>query len=259
MSSLSQDRLLEHQFDPRPHRHRREIPRRGSARHPLPAGDQGPRQRVSATGCSAGWATTTSSSAASRCTMASPSSAGCRCARTIGSTGRRMARRAMSASGSNAGSGWRTSMSPPAATFRTATLNPKFGQKLDFIERMTRWSEALRLPDDHGRRLQRRAARMRRLEPQAAAQRGQPHAGRGRGADPAAGEQRLGRPRPPFLSRRRSGCTPGGATARPTGRGTTAAGGSTICGRPPTSAKLARRTSSTSPAATGRGPRTMSR
>ena len=37
-------------------------------------------------------------------------------------------------------------MSRPAATFPTATQNPKFGQKLDFIERMTRWSEALRRP-----------------------------------------------------------------------------------------------------------------
>ena len=35
---------------------------------------------------------------------------------------------------------------PPAATRPTATVNPKFGQKLDFIERMTRWSEGLREP-----------------------------------------------------------------------------------------------------------------
>ena len=34
----------------------------------------------------------------------------------------------------------------PAATSPTATVNPKFGQKLDFIERMTRWSEGLREP-----------------------------------------------------------------------------------------------------------------
>ena len=52
----------------------------------------------------------------------------------------------MSASGSSAASGWRMSTCPPAATFPTATLNPKFGQKLDFIERMTRWSEALDCP-----------------------------------------------------------------------------------------------------------------
>ena len=37
-------------------------------------------------------------------------------------------------------------MSRPAATFPTATVNPKFGQKLDFIERMTRWSEKLAEP-----------------------------------------------------------------------------------------------------------------
>ena len=71
-------------------------------------------------------------------------------------------------------------------------VNPKFGQKLDFIERMTRWSEACALPDHHGRRLQRRAARMRRVEPQAAAQRGQPYADRGRGADQASGRATTG-------------------------------------------------------------------
>ena len=52
----------------------------------------------------------------------------------------------MSACGSNAASGWRMSTCPPAATCPTATVNPKFGQKLDFIERMTRWSEGLREP-----------------------------------------------------------------------------------------------------------------
>src|ERR1051325_7650079 len=42
---------------------------------------------------------------------------------------------------------------------------------------------------------------MRCLEPKAADQRGQPHAGRGRGAESAAGEQFLGRSRPAFPSR----------------------------------------------------------
>ena len=37
-------------------------------------------------------------------------------------------------------------MCPPAATRPTAPSTPKFGQKLDFIERMTRWSEGLREP-----------------------------------------------------------------------------------------------------------------
>ena len=71
-----------------------------------------------------------------------PAAAGQRAA----TTGRTMARRATSAPGSTAGSGWRMSMSRPAATSPTATLNPKFGQKLDFIERMTRWSEKLAEP-----------------------------------------------------------------------------------------------------------------
>ena len=74
MSSLSENRLLEHQFSIRA---RIEIVekflRRGSARHLVPAGDQGPRLRLPGRACSAGSATTTSSSAASRCTMASPS------------------------------------------------------------------------------------------------------------------------------------------------------------------------------------------
>ena len=46
----------------------------------------------------------------------------------------------------SAASGSRMSMCPPAAIRRTATVNPKFGQKLDFIERMTRWSEKLSEP-----------------------------------------------------------------------------------------------------------------
>ena len=37
-------------------------------------------------------------------------------------------------------------MCPPAATRPTAPSIPKFGQKLDFIERMTRWSEGLSEP-----------------------------------------------------------------------------------------------------------------
>ena len=38
------------------------------------------------------------------------------------------------------------SMCRPEATSRTATLNTKFGQKLDFVERMTRWSESVKRP-----------------------------------------------------------------------------------------------------------------
>src|SRR4051794_40713470 len=75
------------------------------------------------------------------------------------------------------------------------TLNPKFGQKLDFIERMTRWSESLRA-HDHRWRLQRGPARVRRLESPGSSHSRQPHACRGRGADQIAAGARLDRHRP---------------------------------------------------------------
>ena len=203
MSSTPQDRLLEHQFGPRPHRHRRAIPARGSARHPVPAGNQGDRRATFPTALfrRLGYDHHDHLRPA-RCTTASRSSAACRCARTTGSTGRPMARRAMSACGCESGMRLENVYVPAGGDIPDREVNPKFGQKLDFLERMTRWSESCDVPDDPGRRLQHRAARMRRLEPQAAAQRRQPHADRGRGARPAAGEQRLGRSRPPFPSRR---------------------------------------------------------
>ena len=138
-------------------------------------------------------------------------------------------------------------------------VNPKFGQKLDFIERMTRWSESLERADHHRRRLQCRAARMRRLEPQGAAQRRQPHAGRGRCADPAAARRTTGSTSAAISSPRRSAASPGGATARPTGPGTTAAAASTICGRRPSSPATSPRITCSSRAATGSGRPTMCR
>ncbi len=60
--------------------------------------------------------------------------------------GRTMAKRGTLECGWSAESGSRMSMSPPAGIRRTASVNPKFGQKLDFIERMTRWSEKLSEP-----------------------------------------------------------------------------------------------------------------
>ena len=63
--------------------------------------------------------------------------------------------------------------------------NPKFAHKLDFVAEATAWTAA-RGPleaERAGRRPQHRAAGARRLEPQAAARRGVPHAGRGGGAD----------------------------------------------------------------------------
>ena len=197
--------------------HRREIPHRGSARHTVPAGNQGRRRRLPGGDVPTASATPTDPVRPADAPRRRDRSARCRCARTTGSTGRPMARRAMSACGSTAASGSRMSMFPPAATFPTASVNPKFGQKLDFIERMTRWSEAMRHADDPGRRLQRRAARMRRVEPQAAAQRRQPHPDRGRGADPAAGRATSGSISAAISIPRPSACTPGGAIARPTG------------------------------------------
>ena len=72
---------------------------------------------------------------------------------------------------------------PAGGDMPDPALNPKFAQKLAFVDRMTRWSEGLRDDTRHRRRLQHRAARMRRVEPQGAAERRQPHAGRGRPAE----------------------------------------------------------------------------
>ena len=118
-------------------------------------------------------------------------------------------------------------------------VNPKFGQKLDFVERMTRWSETLDgptiligdfniapLPADvwsHKQLLD--VVSHTPIEVEA--------------LDAAAGGERLGRSRPPFPSRARRGCTPGGAIARRTGRRRIAGGGSIICGRPATSRRQA--------------------
>jgi exodeoxyribonuclease-3 len=35
---------------------------------------------------------------------------------------------------------------PAGGDIPNRDVNPKFGQKLDFVERMTRWSEDLRVP-----------------------------------------------------------------------------------------------------------------
>ena len=145
-------------------------------------------------------------------------------------TGRTMARRATSAFGSPCGLRLENVYVPAGGDIPDRTVNPKFGQKLDFIERMTRWSEGLRESDAHRRRFQRRAARMRRVEPQGVARRRQPYADRGRCTDPPPAGARLGRHRPPASSLHRRATSPGGAIARPTGPRTIAAGGSTICG-----------------------------
>jgi exodeoxyribonuclease III len=63
--------------------------------------------------------------------------------------------------------------------------NTKFGQKLDFLERMTEWSAGV-------------TGRNRCVEPQATGQRCQPHGRRDRGAEQVARCRQLGRPRSPF-------------------------------------------------------------
>ena len=110
--------------------------------------------------------------------------------------------------------------------------NPKFGQKLDFIERMTRWSEALAEPtiivgdfnvaplecDVWSHKALLNVVSHTPVEVEALTGSSRPTTG----STSAAGS-----------SLRPSATSPGGATARPTGRGTTAAGASTICGPRP--------------------------
>ena len=112
-------------------------------------------------------------------------------------------------------------------------VNPKFAHKLVVPRRDAR----LRKPAaggirarDPGRRSQRRAARARRLEPQADAARRLAHADRMREAQPRAAGRRLGRLHARAARRSRPSSTPGGATARPTGRPPTRAAGSTTSG-----------------------------
>ncbi len=84
---------------------------------------------------------------------------------------------------------------PAGGDIPDPAVNPKFEHKLSFLDEMRGMREPAlqRLrPDDPGRRSQRRAARARRLEPQADAEGGLAHADRmreahGRADDPATG------------------------------------------------------------------------
>ena len=185
-----------------------------NARIYVPAGDQGPRRRLSRGPVRRLGYT---SSSAGRCITASPSPAASRSARMRGSTAgqwRGPARRRAPRLRHPA----RECLCPGRRRQFPTASQDKFGQKLDFIERMTRWSETCTEPTILVGDLNVAPLEV-RVEPQATAQRGQPHAGRGRGADPAAAQQQLGRPRPPV--RAPSACSPGGAIARPTSPGTT--------------------------------------
>ena len=87
-----------------------------------------------------------------------------------------------------------------------------------------------------GRRPQHRPARARRLEPQAAPHRRQPHPGRGR-AHAGLARRRIRRRHAALRSRPRRSSTPGGPTATATGACPTAAAGSTTSGSRPTSSR----------------------
>ena len=227
----AEDRFLEHQLGAVSHRDRRALPARSLAGHTVPAGNQGDRRRFSRPRRSGRSAIPISSCTASGCTTAWRSSAAYRWSRTIDSTGRRIARRGTSACGWPTACGSRMSMSPPAAMCPTASVNPKFGQKLDFVERMTRWSEGLNVPTLLVGDFNIAPLEFGRVEPQAIARCRQPYADRGRRARRAQASERLGRSRPAFRAPRPSGSSPGGATGPRTGSRRIAAGGSIICGR----------------------------
>ena len=106
----------------------------------------------------------------------------------------------MSACGWRTAFGWRTSTSPRAATSPDRDVNPKFGQKLDFVERMTAWSASLDCPTILVGDLNIAPLECDVWSHKATAQRRQPHAGRGRCAQPAQGLEQLGRSRPAFPS-----------------------------------------------------------
>ena len=119
---------------------------------------------------------------------------------------------------------------PAGGDIPDRTVNPKFGQKLDFIERMTRWSEKLREPtlivgdfnvaplecDVWSHKALINVVSHTPVEVEA--------------LDRLQAGARLGRHRPHASSPRPSAASPGGATARPTGPRTTAGADSTICG-----------------------------
>ena len=251
-SYRAQDRFVEHQFGARASGAGRAADRRAAARHPVPPGNQGARQHLPGRAVHRhgymhqqlnGQRMHHGVAILSRVPLKDPGKHDWQDNGEARHVGVRL----------ECGIRLENVYVPAGGDTPDRTVNPKFGQKLDFIERMTRWSEDAARADDHRRRLQRRAAGMRRLEPQGAAQRRQPHAGRGRGADPASARRTTGSTSAASSCRRRSAASPGGAIARPTGPGTTAAAGSTICGRRPSSPVISRRTRCSSRAATGSG------
>ena len=112
-------------------------------------------------------------------------------------------------------------------------VNAKFGQKLDFLGRMTRWAESVDRPTLIVGGFQHRAAGMRCVEPQAIAESGEPHAAGSGNAATVQGCAWLVRYRGATIFWSRNAITAGGATARRIGAPMIAAAGSTICGLPP--------------------------
>ncbi len=211
---------------------------RGSARRAVPAGNQDDRGDLSRTRRSRRWATPTARSTGRRAITASPRSAAFRCAkfsRHDWQDNGEARHVGVELLGPGKGMILENVYVPAGGDVPDRAVNPKFGQKLDFLERMTRWADAARPADADRRRFQHRPARMRRVEPQAAAQGRQPHADRGRDAAAASRTPTAGSISGASTSSRRSAITPGGAIATRTGRRTTAGGGSITCGPRPIS------------------------
>ena len=185
-------------------------------------------------------ATSTSCSTASACTTASRSSAACRCAEDD--------RLDWQANGEARHVGVRLENGvrienvyvPAGGDVPDRDVNPKFGQKLDFVERMTRLVGDARRADAAGRRFQYRAAANATCGATSSCSNVVSHTPiEVEALDRLKAVERLGRSRPALPSRAGAAASPGGAIARPTGPRTIAAAGSTICGRPPTSPRKA--------------------
>jgi exodeoxyribonuclease-3 len=141
-------RHLEHQFRPPAHRSGRPLPDRAGARRAVPAGDQVRRAPVPARSLrTLGYVHRAVHGQKGYHGVATVSRIPLR-ELTAATTGRPMARRAMSGWNcwGRAGHGAGKRLYPRRRRHSDREANPKFGQKLDFLERMTRWSDSLDRP-----------------------------------------------------------------------------------------------------------------
>ncbi len=164
-----------------------------------------PRRAVPARRVRASSATSTSRSTARRAITASPSSRVCRSSTAIprGFCDKGDSRHMRVTLGGGAdGLEIHNFYVPAGGDEPDPAINDKFAHKLAFVDEMAAWFAAepdRRRPRDPGRRPQHRAARTRRLEPQGAPQRRQPHADRGRETEPRPGGRPLDRRAAPFV------------------------------------------------------------